>query len=423
MKFSLNILGKDIVNFRSGEDLNPATMQLTGKNISTWLFGRKRTKAGVSVNEERALRLSAVYGCTRVLAETTSTLPFSVMQRSNGRRDARPDHPADFLFRGEPNEQMTTVAWIDAMITMAVLWGDGISLIHRNNNYQPESVEFFHRSQVSIVKTQDGEVYYFLEGYPDPFTQWDVIHLYRHTLNGYSGLSVIKYAAESMGLSVATEEFGSSFFGNGANASGVLMYDKELSDQAYKRLKDDWKHKYQGNDNNHETIILEAGMKYEKITIPPEDAQFLETRKFQGEEICRWFGVKPHMISMLDKATFNNIEHLGLEFVQYTLLPWIVRLEQEMRKKLCTEKEKREGYYIKGNLNGLLRGDITTRKEFYKEMIDRGIFFRDEVRELEDMNPLPNGHGRVITYPMNNDYQNVDEKYKKLDTNGKGKTE
>jgi hypothetical protein len=229
-----------------------------------------------------------------------------------------------------------------------------------------------------------------------PFPASKILHFRGFGSTGIDSYSVISLARESIGLGISAQEYGARFFGQGTNMGGFLKHPKGLSDEAFQRLRKDMNQKYKGLERSHGLIILEEGMDYQKVGLTNEDAQFLETRKFQVTEIARWFGMQPHMVGDMEKATFSNIEQQSIEAVIYTWRPRAVRLEQELNMKLLGP-----GEYIKFSLEGLLRGDIKSRYEAYKIGVENGWLNADEVRSLEDMNPQPDGMGQIFLAPLN----------------------
>ncbi|MEY0247872.1 phage portal protein, partial [Morganella morganii] len=238
----------------------------------------------------------------------------------------------------------------------------------------------------------------FPDGKRDTLTQDDIWHVRIFTLDGLTGLSPIAYAKQAVGLGLATEEHGSRLFGNGAVTSGVLQTDQYLKDDAWERLKTDFENRHQGLANAHKPMILEMGLKWQQISMTSEDAQFLETRKFQLEEICRIFRVPLHMIQNTDRATFNNIENLGIGFINYSLVPYLTRIEQRINVGLV--KPSKQGvFYAKFNTGALLRGDMKSRFDAYATGINWGIYSPNECRDLEELNPRDGGD--IWLTPMN----------------------
>ncbi|MBT8046408.1 MAG: phage portal protein, partial [Pontiella sp.] len=223
----------------------------------------------------------------------------------------------------------------------------------------------------------------------------DMFHLKGPSYDGLIGYSVISYAARSIGLGMATESFGSDFFSNGAFPSIVLEHPGQIGPQAIDNLKNSVADAVSGK-NKHAPIVFEEGIKASQWTIPPNDAQFIETRKFQVSEVARWFGVPLHKLQELDKSTFNNIEAQNIEFIQGALLSWIRRLELEANIKLVSS-QSRSRVFSKMNMGALLRGDTEARGKYYRELSDLGVFSINDIRELEDMNPIgADGDKRLV---------------------------
>lgn len=222
------------------------------------------------------------------------------------------------------------------------------------------------------------------------FKPEQIFHIPGLSFNGIKGISPIDQAREAIGLAIATEEFGAKFFANGARPGGVLEHPGVVKNPD--KLRESWNQVYQGTRNSHKVAVLEEGLKYHEIGIPPEQAQFLQTRKYQLNEICRIFRVPPHLVGDLERSTFSNIEHQSIDFVTHTIRPWLVRWEQAIYKSLLNEQERRL-YYAKFNVDGLLRGDFATRMQGYATGIQNGWLSINNVRELEDMNPIPDEIG------------------------------
>lgn len=342
----------------------------------------------VFVSEESSLAISAVWACVRILSETVGTLPIHLYQRTiNGREKAK-GHPCSQLLQ-KPNSYLTRFSLMHHLMICCTLWGNGYARIYRDKYFRPVRLRLLHPTEIEPILTYDDELFYrdktglFIPCY-------DIIHLKGVSTDGYKGKSPIAVHRDNLSLSVSAQRYGEKFFNQGGNMSGVFKYPATLKPEAYKRLKNDLIAQSTGLHNAHTPLLLEGGMTYERISIPPEDAQFIATRKFQKTEIATIYGVPPHMIADLERATNNNIEHQGMEFVQYCLLPYLVRLEEEFNRKLLREDEFEEFYFLFG-LNGLLRGDAKTRSEYYKNMNLIGALNANEIRSLEDMNSYDGG--------------------------------
>lgn len=339
-----------------------------------------------TVTEETAMKIGAVYGCVRVLSESIAKLPFHVYEQSENTKTLAVDHPVYNLIHSEPNQEMTAFAFWQSIMTIALLYGNGYARIIRGAGERPEGLKLYKQGTVTLALVQDQ----LFATTPDGvIPYYDIFHL-RGLGTEIIGLSPIRYAAESLGTTLNAQTFGRKFFENGAHVGGVLEHPGKLSDAAYTNLKNSWESTTTGLDNVGKPKILEEGMKWTKIAMAPEEAQFLQTREFGIADICRVFGVPPHKIADLTHATFSNIEHLNIEFSQDGVLPWAIRIEQEANRKLFRDAEKGK-LYTKFNLNALLRADSAARATFYKEMFGIGVFSQNDIRELEEQNPIAGG--------------------------------
>ena len=345
-------------------------------------LGGSVTTSGASINAETALTISAVWRAINVVSGSLAFLPLHVYKKNNnGGRDHMNDHAVQALL-DEPNKFTSDYLFRQTMQATKMLYGNAYAEIIRENG-RPVQLSMIHPDFVTPIATSEGIVYN-IQGRSQGILQRDMIHLAGLGFDGLKGKSVITIQRESLGLAKAAEIFGSRFFGSGANTSGVIEVPGTLTDNAYKNLKESWDTAYRGLGNSHGTPILEAGAQYKPISIKPEDAQFLQTRKFQIEEIARWFGVQPHMLMDLERSTNNNIEHQGMEFVTYTLAPEIALWESELKRKLFTNGERRT-HYAEFNINALLRSDSKSRSEFYRGMFAVGAISPNEIRKLENM--------------------------------------
>lgn len=347
---------------------------------------------GTTVTPETAMNLSAVYGCIKLISESVAKLPLHVYETTSGKRQVASAHPVHRLLYSDPNEYMTSFAFRQAITEIALRWGNGYARIIRGTGSRPAKFKLYEGGTVSLIEN-NGQL--FAQTPDDGLVPYyDIFHL-RGLGTGLVGKSPIRYAAESMGITLSAQKFGRKFFENGAHLSGVLKYPGQLKDDAYQQLKTRWKATNSGVDNTGETAILEHGMDYARIGIPPNEAQFIETRQFGTTDICRWFGVPPHKIQDLGKATFSNIEQQNIEYVQDCLMPWCKRFEEECDRKLFRENEK-PNYYTKFSLNALMRGDSQARAVFYKEQFSIGAMTINEIRAFEDLNPIEGGDRHYI---------------------------
>lgn len=353
------------------------------------------SNSGVEVDEETALKISAVYACVKVISETVASLPLNLLKElTNGDSEKAKQHPLYTILKDTPNSEMSSFTFREMQMTNLLLWGNAYSLIKRNK--QGQIVELYPLKSKNMKVERDAVtnkikyIYTNNKGISTTYTPKQVLHIPAFTFDGVLGVSPITYAREAMGLALATEEFGARFFGNGARPGGVLEHPGTIKDPD--KLRDSWNKVYQGTANSHKVAVLEEGMKYHEIGMSPEDSQFLQTRSFQLTEICRIFRVPPHMIGDLSRSTFSNIEHQSIDFVVHTIRPWLVRWEQAIIRSLLNDEE-RTIYYPKFNVDGLMRGDFTTRMSGYAIARQNGWMSANEIRALEDMNKIPTDQG------------------------------
>lgn len=369
---------------------------------SGWSFLFGSTTSGKTVNERTAMQTTAVYACVRILAEAIAGLPLHVYRyRMDGGKERIPQHPLYYLLHNEPNPEMTSFVFRETLMSHLLLWGNAYVQIVRNGRGQAVALYPLLPSKMEVNRAANGElIYTYYRDYDESglnpkggyvtLRKDGVLHIPGLGFDGLVGYSPIAMAKNAIGVSLATEEYGAAFFANGANPGGVLEHPGVIKD--IQRVKDSWNSAYQGSANAHRVAVLEEGMKFQAIGIPPEQAQFLETRKFQINEIARIFRVPPHMVGDLEKSSFSNIEQQSLEFVKYTLDPWVVRWEQSLQQALILPSEK-SSLFIKFNVDGLLRGDYQSRMNGYATGRQNGWMSANDIRELEDMNRISSEEG------------------------------
>lgn len=359
--------------------------------------------AGVSVTPDSAIQFSAYFGAIRIVSQTLASLPWNMMVRQTdvaGRKSSvvYDLHPAHTLIHIAANEEVSAYAFKEQMAQWALSWGNGYAEIERDNAGRPRALYQLHPSRVT-PKRIDGQLMYDVWNESGSWSRVPFQNMYHLKGMGYDGLvgySVASLAARAIGLGLATERFGSNFFQNGARPSGVLQHPKVVGDAGLQNIRRSVEETYSGTANAGRPIILEEGMTWTSITIPPEDAQFLETRKFQVIEMARWFGVPPHKLAELDRATFSNIEEQNIDFVQDCILPWTIRFESEANMKFVVPRN-RSTVYSKMNLTSLLRGDSKSRADYYQKMWSMGVFSVNDILELEDRNTIgPEGDKRLV---------------------------
>jgi HK97 family phage portal protein len=339
------------------------------------------------------MQTSAVYACVRILAEAVASLPLHIFERDGtGGKTVNTEHPLYALLHDAPNEEMTSFVFRETLMSHLLLWGNAYAQIVRDGRGIPLALYPLLPGKMEVDRPNNGDLIYTYsaDGGQVKLGRDSILHIPGLGFDGLIGYSPIAMAKNAVGMSIATEEYGASFFSNGANPGGVLEHPAVVKD--IQRVKDSWNSQYQGSGNASKLEILEEGMKFHQIGIPPEQAQFLETRKFQINEIARIFRVPPHMVGDLEKSSFSNIEQQSLEFVKYTLDPWVVRWEQSLTQSLLLPDEKKT-VLIRFNLDGLLRGDYQSRMEGYSVGIQNGFMSVNDVRALEDMNLLADEEG------------------------------
>lgn len=367
-----------------------------------WSFLFGGTTSGKTVNERTAMQTTAVYACVRILSEAVAGLPLHIYRyRADGGKERIPLHPLYHLLHDEPNPEMTSFVFRETLMSHLLLWGNAYAQVVRNGRGQAVALYPLLPSKMEVSRAANGELLYTYYRDADEtglnpkggyitLRRDEVLHIPGLGFDGLIGYSPIAMAKNAIGMSLATEEYGASFFANGANPGGVLEHPGVIKDIG--RVKESWNSAYQGNGNAHKIAVLEEGMKFQAIGVPPEQAQFLETRKFQINEIARIYRVPPHMVGDLEKSSFSNIEQQSLEFVKYTLDPWVVRWEQSLQQSLILPSEKLS-LFIRFNLDGLLRGDYQSRMNGYAVGRQNGWMSANDIRELEDMNRIPVGEG------------------------------
>lgn len=366
----------------------------------SFLFGR--TTSGKPVNERTAMQTTAVYACVRILAEAVASLPLHVYEyQDDGGKKLVHDHPLYYLLHDEPNPEMTSFVFRETLMSHLLIWGNAYAQIIRDGAGRVLGMYPLLPDKMEVQRDDKGNIYYVYSRNSDEnptFKEYgniklkaeDVLHIPGLGFDGLIGYSPIAMAKNAVGMTLACEEYGASFFANGANPGGVLEHPGVLKDPS--KVRESWNSVYRGVSNAHKIAVLEEGMKYQQIGIPPEEAQFLETRKFQINEIARLYRIPPHMVGDLDKSSFSNIEQQSLEFVKYTLDPWVIRWEQSLQRSLLLPGEKGK-YFIKLNVDGLLRGDYQSRMNGYAVGRQNGWFSANDIREMENMNPILDEEG------------------------------
>ena len=364
---------------------------------SAYRFIMGNSTTGKRVNERSAMQMTAVYSCVRILSEAVAGLPLHLYQYTDkSSREKAVENPLYFLLHDEPNTEMTSFVFRETLMTHLLLWGNAYAQIIRNGKGEVVGLYPLMPDRMTVNRDEKGRLYYeYMVSSDDAKTlkdgtvrlsPYDVLHIPGLGFDGLVGYSPIAMAKNAIGLAIAAEEYGSKFYANGATPSGILEYPGTVKEPD--KVRESWNAGFGGSSNAHKIAVLEEGMKYTPISISPNEAQFLETRKFQINEIARIFRVPPHMVGDLEKSSFSNIEQQSLEFVKYTLEPWLVRWEQAMQRSLIPQDDKSK-YFIKFNVDGLLRGDYQSRMQGYATARQNGWMSANDIRELENLDRIP----------------------------------
>lgn len=369
-----------------------------GSNYAFFMGG---TTSGKAVTERSAMQMTAVYSCVRILSEAVAGLPLHLYKYTDsGGKAMALDHPLYHLLHDEPNPEMSSFVFRETLMTHLLLWGNAYAQIIRNGKNEIVALYPLMPNKMSVDRDENGRLYYtYYRGSDEAIKNKDfavtlqpsdVLHIPGLGFDGLVGYSPIAMAKNAIGMAIACEEYGAKFFANGAAPGGVLEHPGTIKDP--QRVRESWQSTFGGSGNANKIAVLEEGMKYTPIGISPEQAQFLETRKFQINEIARIFRVPPHMVGDLEKSSFSNIEQQSLEFVKYTLDPWVIRWEQSIQRSLLSRDEK-AAYFVKFNLEGLLRGDYQSRMNGYAIGRQNGWMSANDIRELENLDRIPEEDG------------------------------
>ena len=354
-----------------------------------------RSSSGVVVTEEVALQLSTLWACIKVISEDIAGLPWHVFRREQEGRKRLEGHPIELLLDQSPNSDMDSFVFRELLIRWALSYGNAYAEIETDRARKPVALWPIHPSNIRLMY-DDGELVYIVQN-KYLYRHWQILHLKGPSPDGILGWPVLAMALHTIGLAIASEQFGAEYFANGAHLTGILEAPGALTPENRQQLQDAWARMYEGPTNRHRFAVLDGGLKWHPLGVSPEAAQFLETRKFEVAEICRWFRVSPTKVMDLERATYNNVEHMALEYVSDALLPWVTRLEKEFNRKLFS----RRSLYSKLMLQGQLRSDSKARGEFYRTLFNMGALSINEIRAREEQNPIgPEGEERFMQTAM-----------------------
>ena len=361
--------------------------------------------AGQNVTVESALRYSTVWACVRAIAETVASLPcITYRRRSDGGKERATEHRLYELLHDQPNPEQTAMDYWETVMAHVLTQGNHYSQVERDD-YGTRALWPLEPSRVTLGRDGAGRLIYDYRKrdgtmQTPPFAFADVFHVHGLSWNGTVGLSVIGYARETIGLGISLDDFAARYFGQGTHPGGLLQHPGKLSDPGRARLVADWQAAHAGPAEAHKTVVLEEGMTWNPMAIPPDDSQFLQSRQWQAEEIARWYRMPQHKIGLLNRATNNNIEQQAIEFVTDCIRPWLVRLEQSIRRDIIQIGDGKRTLFTEFLVDGLLRGDLASRYQAFNTGRQGGWLSADDIRLIENMNPLPNGEGKVYWAPQ-----------------------
>ena len=368
------------------------------RTANNFTLGQVSTaSSGVRVSEDNSIGLPAVWAAVRLLSETISSLPLNVYKKdADGSKYVDEANPLNLLLSTAPNTKYTSFTWRNTLMNSLLLYGNAYCKIERNGGGRPIKLEILDPNKVTPVLGEDNEIYYKTKE-EGTFNSMEVLHIVGLSFNGLVGKSPIQCNKEAVGFGLSTQKYGSNFF-QGANLSGVLEHPGILTDDAANRLRQSWANRYSGLNNSHQTAVLENGTKFKPIAMPLGDAAFIESRNFSVAEIARIFRVPPHLIGDLSRSTYSNIEQQSLEFAKYSLTPYLINREQELNRKLLSNKEQKT-HFCKFRTTELLRGDVNSRADYYTKLFNIGVLSPNDIRSMEDMNKIDNGNEYYV--PLN----------------------
>jgi len=344
----------------------------------------QKTTAKILVNEEKALSTSTYFSCVKVIGETMASMDLEVVEKVGKATRANTSHPNYWLLHAEPSPYYNRFEWVQAMLIWATTWGNGYSKIIRDRFANAKELKILEAYDVTPKLTERGKLYYewLNEGRIEIIMADDMIHLKNFGTSGLIGFSTATLQRESLGNTIAKTQQEGAFYANGAKASGVLMTPGNFGLKERSNVEESFNKAHSGSKNRFKTIVLEEGVKYQQLTVSQNDAQFLESKKFDQTEVCGWFRMPPHKVGILDNANYSNIESQDRSFAKDVAVPWAIRFQQEIDRKLFFEGERGK-YMSQFNLDDLIKGDIKTRYEVYNQGVQTGILRPTEPREAE----------------------------------------
>jgi len=365
---------------------------------SSFSFGGAANRT--SVTTDSSMTFSAVFACVRIISESIASLPVRVYRvESDGDKIEELAHPVNRLLTRKPNDFMTTYTFLDVLMNNLLLEGNSYFYIERDSTARPIGLIPIKTQHVKVIN-HEGQIFYDVKDYDLAIRKEDMLHFFNLSFNGYEGTSVIGSQKTTIGTSIASNDTANSYLGNSSQIGGIIKHPGKLSKEAVARLRTSWSQSTSGSFVAGKTAILEEGMTFEQSKINANDYQLLETRRFQIEEIARIFKVPLSLIGHLEKAAnYSSIEALSIDFVRFTLQPYLVLIEQELNRKLFRDNEL-DNYFVRLDSKGLLRGDSAARATYYREMSAIGVLSINEIRRMEDLNRIGD-EGDTHYYPLN----------------------
>ncbi len=383
--------------FESRSSPQDPAVPLTSTQLLEWLDGAVANDSGVRVTQTSAMNLSAVYRSVDLVSSVAGALP--LIPYAAGTKE-----PAEAPLLEAPHPELTPYEFWKLTYVHRLLWGNHVSRKQTDRLGRPQWLEPLEPWRVQIVqvpvtaRNPAGKVFIVDGDQGHPLLPHEVLHIPGMSYDGVQGISVIRNAAQSLGLAMAAEKYGARFFGKGSLLSGILQTEQRLERKDAEALKRRWQEKMSGIEHAHDVAVLDAGAKFQPLTMPHDDAQFLESRQFQVEEIARWFGVPPFLLMATEKSTSwgTGLEQQTLAWLNYSLHPtWLAPTEQRVTRLTG------QGVEVRYKVRELLRGDSEARSNFYRTMRELGVFNSDDIRSEEDLPPLPDGAGREYWQPVN----------------------
>ena len=363
------------------------------------VIGGAPTSAGVKISPESAMAISTVYACVSKISQTVAALDRKVYKSTATGRDITA-HPSALLLTSMADPVTTSFNFWENIISDSLMYGTGFAACEKNGNGQPSRLVWLPATQMHLQERQNQSTLYHFSKFNERTQRRETVHTYTADeliiVPAFRNVSPITLHRETIGLARAAEDFGASFFGSGGHLSGVLTVEGGLTDEQFQALSHSWQAKYHGNNGAHATAILEHGIEYERIGIPPDQAQFIETRKISAQEIARIFNVPAALIGLETNVTYSNVEQQSIFFATYTIAPLVKRIEEELNEKLFTPKERASGLHVDFDMATLLRADVDARSEYYVKMLSHGVMSVNEVRQIEGLNPIAEGDQHVV---------------------------